>query len=121
MESKKEILALGAGVSGLSTGILLLKNGYRVKIWAKDLPPNTTSNMAAALWYPYLCFPKDKAIPWAKYTFDYFLNEVMVDPESGCLRKTITELFVKKQEEPWWADAFPDKVERPKGHELPSG
>jgi glycine/D-amino acid oxidase-like deaminating enzyme len=61
MTNKKDILVLGAGVSGLSTGILLLKAGYDVHIWAKDLPPNTTSNIAAAFWYPYLCNPRDKA------------------------------------------------------------
>ena len=35
MDSGKEILILGAGVSGLSTGILLLKKGYKAIIWAK--------------------------------------------------------------------------------------
>ena len=44
----RNILVLGAGVSGLSCGILLLKEGYDVHIWAKDLPPNTTSDIAAA-------------------------------------------------------------------------
>lgn len=47
---------LGCGVSGLSTAILLQRryqNGPRtVTIYAKDLPPNTTSNIAGASWAP---------------------------------------------------------------------
>ena len=47
---------LGCGVSGLSTAILLQRryqNGPgTVTIYAKDLPPNTTSNIAGASWAP---------------------------------------------------------------------
>jgi D-amino-acid oxidase len=47
---------LGCGVSGLSTAILLqrrFQNGPgTVTIYAKDLPPNTTSNIAGASWAP---------------------------------------------------------------------
>ena len=47
---------LGCGVSGLSTALLLQRryqNGPRtVTIYAKDLPPNTTSNIAGAWWSP---------------------------------------------------------------------
>lgn len=47
---------LGCGVSGLSTALLLQRryqNGPgTVTIYAKDLPPNTTSNIAGAWWSP---------------------------------------------------------------------
>lgn len=47
---------LGCGVSGLSTALLLqrhFQNGPgTVTIYAKDLPPNTTSNVAGAWWSP---------------------------------------------------------------------
>lgn len=121
MNDIKEILILGAGVSGLSTGILLLKKGYSVEIWAKDLPPNTTSNKAAAVWYPYLCFPRDKAIPWAKNTFEYFQNNIIPDQKSGCVRKTFIEILDKSQPDPWWKDAFPGEIQRPTKEELPKG
>jgi glycine/D-amino acid oxidase-like deaminating enzyme len=47
---------LGCGVSGLSTA-LLLQRRYQsapgtVTIYAKDLPPDTTSNIAGAWWSP---------------------------------------------------------------------
>ena len=51
---------LGCGVSGLSTAILLqrrFQNGPgTVTIYAKDLPPNTTSNIAGAWWSPTSVF-----------------------------------------------------------------
>ena len=51
---------LGCGVSGLSTAILLqrrFQNGPgTVTIYAKDLPPNTTSNIAGAHWSPTSVF-----------------------------------------------------------------
>jgi D-amino-acid oxidase len=47
---------LGCGVSGLSTARLLqrrFQNGPgTVTIYAKDLPPDTTSNIAGASWAP---------------------------------------------------------------------
>ena len=119
--SSKDILILGAGVSGLSTGILLLKKGYKVIIWAKDLPPNTTSNKAAAVWYPYLCYPRDKAIPWARTTFEYIQKEIMNDPKSGCIIRTVTEMFDKPQPDPWWREGFPGEIERPTKEDLPEG
>lgn len=47
---------LGCGVNGLSTA-LLLQRRYQdgsgaVTIYAKDLPPDTTSNVAGAFWHP---------------------------------------------------------------------
>lgn len=46
------IAVMGAGVIGLSTAILLLKQGRSVTIYTDRLPPNTTSNVAAAFWAP---------------------------------------------------------------------
>src|SRR5690348_10562769 len=51
---------LGCGVSGLSTARLLqrrFQNGPgTVTIYAKDLPPDTTSNIAGAHWSPTTVF-----------------------------------------------------------------
>ncbi len=43
---------LGSGVVGLSTARLLQESGFAVTIYSKDLPPNTTSNVAGGWWYP---------------------------------------------------------------------
>lgn len=47
---------LGCGVIGLSTARLLQQHGWDVTIYAKDLPPHTTSNMAAGQWSPATVF-----------------------------------------------------------------
>src|ERR1041384_6097348 len=49
----KKLVVVGCGISGLSSGLLLARAGFDVKIISKDLPPNTTSNKAAAFWSPY--------------------------------------------------------------------
>lgn len=56
---------LGCGVSGLSTALLLQRryaNGPgTVTIYAKDLPPDTTSNIAGAWWAPTSVFEPQEA------------------------------------------------------------
>lgn len=114
-------MTLGAGVSGLSSAILLMKKGYQVVIWAKDLPPNTTSDKAAAVWYPYLCYPRDKVVSWSRGTFEYIQKELLGDPTCGCITKKVMEIFDKPQDDPWWKDGFPGNIERLSKHELPNG
>jgi D-amino-acid oxidase len=48
----REFAVLGSGVMGLSTARLLQRRGWRVTIYAKDVPPHTTSNVAGGLWLP---------------------------------------------------------------------
>jgi D-amino-acid oxidase len=43
---------LGCGAVGLATARLLQRHGISVMIYARDLPPNTTSNMSAAWFSP---------------------------------------------------------------------
>jgi D-amino-acid oxidase len=43
---------LGCGVMGLSTARLLQQRGWKVTIYAKDLPPNTTSDVSGGHWAP---------------------------------------------------------------------
>jgi D-amino-acid oxidase len=48
------IAVIGCGAVGLATARLLQARGYEVTIHARELPPRTTSDVAAALWYPHL-------------------------------------------------------------------
>jgi glycine/D-amino acid oxidase-like deaminating enzyme len=47
---------IGCGVMGLSTARLLQARGWQVTIYAKALPPNTTSDVAGAVWAPTSVF-----------------------------------------------------------------
>ncbi|HEX7315963.1 MAG TPA: FAD-dependent oxidoreductase [Pyrinomonadaceae bacterium] len=48
----KAVAVVGCGVVGLSTARTLQRRGKSVTIYTKELPPETTSNVAGALWYP---------------------------------------------------------------------
>jgi glycine/D-amino acid oxidase-like deaminating enzyme len=54
---------LGCGVVGLSTARLLQESGFAVTMYAKDLPPNTTSNVAGGWWYPVTLFDEQYRTP----------------------------------------------------------
>ncbi|MEM7414725.1 MAG: FAD-dependent oxidoreductase [Gemmatimonadota bacterium] len=43
---------LGSGVVGLTAARQLQRRGFDVTIYARDVPPNTTSNMSLASWTP---------------------------------------------------------------------
>jgi glycine/D-amino acid oxidase-like deaminating enzyme len=59
----KRMAVLGSGAVGLATARLLLERGIAVTIYAKDLPPNTTSNIAAAQWFPVTVFERNRIAP----------------------------------------------------------
>src|SRR5262249_23921304 len=56
----RKIAVLGSGAVGLATARLLQDHGFEVTIYTRDLPPNTTSNIAGGLWAPYTIADFDK-------------------------------------------------------------
>ena len=60
---EKNIAVLGCGAVGLATARLLQERGCTVTIYAKDLPPNTTSNIAGAQWFPVYVFQRSHIAP----------------------------------------------------------
>lgn len=50
--NRRRFAVLGCGVMGLSTARLLQRRGGTVTIYTKEMPPETTSNIAGALWLP---------------------------------------------------------------------
>jgi glycine/D-amino acid oxidase-like deaminating enzyme len=53
---KRNAAIIGCGVIGLSTARVLQDAGFTVTIYARDVPPNTTSNMSGAQWTPTSLF-----------------------------------------------------------------
>jgi len=107
--SKGRCLVVGAGVSGLSTGIRLLEDGWDVDIWSSKFSPNTTSDVAAALWYPFLSAPIDKTDSWGASTYDY-LKELSRVPETGIEMTKTYEYFRKPQDDPSWKNTVDEFV-----------
>src|SRR5437868_12801470 len=48
------VAVLGCGAVGLATARLLQEAGFKVTIYTKALPPDTTSNAAGGAWTPFL-------------------------------------------------------------------
>jgi D-amino-acid oxidase len=78
----KSVAIVGAGVSGLTCGVLFAERGFRTAIFAEQIGQRTTSGAAAALWFPYDAQPADKVIPWALSTYKV-LVDLVKDIRSG--------------------------------------
>jgi D-amino-acid oxidase len=78
----RTVAIIGAGVSGLTCGVVFAERGYRTAIFAEETGQQTTSGAAAALWFPYDAEPAEKVIPWALQTFDVLVDLTRV-PASG--------------------------------------
>ena len=78
----KSVAMIGAGVSGLTCGVVLAEHGNRTTIFAKEIAQQTTSGAAAALWFPYDVEPADKVIPWALETYRTLID-LARSPDSG--------------------------------------
>jgi len=102
--NKGRCLVVGGGVSGLSTGIRLLEDGWIVNLWSSKFSPNTTSDVAAALWYPFLSAPVEKTNLWGSKTYDV-LKEFSTNPDAGISMTQTYEYFREIQEDPSWKDS----------------
>ncbi len=111
------VTVVGAGVVGLTCAYRLLEDGHRVDVLARDLPLETTSAVAAAIWYPYRAFPFDRVLEWSSRTYDAFVGLADV-AGAGVALRTGVELFASVQEEPWWRSAVPrlDHAAPPEGY-----
>ncbi len=78
----RNVAIIGAGVSGLTCGVVLAEHGYRTAIFAKDTGQQTTSSVAAAVWFPYHVEPAERVIPLALETYRALL-ELARSPETG--------------------------------------
>jgi D-amino-acid oxidase len=114
-----EVLIIGCGVSGLTCGIRLLEAGYGARIWARDLPPRTTSNVAAAIWYPYKAFPLERVGTWGVQTFAEFVR-LAAEPDAGVTLRSGIEIFPQPVGDPWWRDNV-TVFRRAQSDELPNG
>jgi D-amino-acid oxidase len=108
------VVVVGAGVVGLSCALRLLGAGHRVDVLARDLPLETTSSIAAAIWYPHLALPRDQVTAWARATYAE-LARLAGDDAAGVTMRRGTEVLRRSTPEPWWVDAVPalDRVRPP--------
>lgn len=111
---------IGCGVMGLSTGRLLQSLGKDVTIYAKEIPPGTTSNMSAAWWSPGSTVDPgertdaydEQFVKAARFANRYYQNYVSLEygvqwrprysvseqPQDASARSLIADLFPEGQE-----------------------
>jgi D-amino-acid oxidase len=115
----RRVIVVGAGVIGLSCAVRLLEAGHRVDVVARDLPLETTSSVAAAVWSPYAS-PQQHVVRWARAAYDAFA-ELCEDESAGVVMRTGTELFREPSGELWWRDALPPGAGPDRETSLPPG
>jgi D-amino-acid oxidase len=79
---KQRIAIIGAGVSGLTCGVLFAERRAHVEIFADAIAQQTTSGAAGAIWFPYDVEPLEKAIAWSLSSYEKF-RELARDARNG--------------------------------------
>lgn len=115
-----DVVVVGSGVAGLSCAYALASAGASVRIVARSVPPATTSNVAAAFWYPYCAFPRPRVLGWAARSWRRFA-ELAQDPSTGVrMAQALEVLRQPAPERPWWCDAAAE-VTAARREQLPPG
>ncbi|WP_435176378.1 FAD-dependent oxidoreductase [Actinacidiphila sp. bgisy145] len=105
MATTEHITVIGAGVSGLTTAVVLAEAGRRVQVIAEDIP-GRTSLAAGAMWGPYLVEPKDKVDQWSRYSLEVF-RKLATDPATGVRITNGIEASRHADAPPDWATTLP--------------
>lgn len=112
MSSGVSVLVVGAGVIGLSVAVRLAEAGRPVRVVAREMPQETTSAVAAAIWYPYRVQPVERVMSWSATSLGEF-RRLAEDPETGGVLRRGTELLPVAEPDPWWSSLVPtfDRLE----------
>jgi len=106
------ITILGCGISGLSCGVKLQEAGFTdIRIISRTLPPNTTSDVAGGLWFPYKAEPIHRILGWSRATFQEMMR-LRGQSEAGITMTRFFQLHPKPVVgDAWWSSAV--EVYRP--------
>jgi D-amino-acid oxidase len=111
-----DVTVVGSGVIGLTSALRLQEAGFQVRISAAEPPEQTTSAVAAAVWYPYGAFPRERVLAWAARSREVY-SELALEHASGV---SIAEgVDVARGDGEAWQEAAGGRRCRPE--ELPPG
>jgi D-amino-acid oxidase len=111
----ERVVVVGAGVMGLTCAVRLLEAGHRVDVLARDLPLETTSSVAAAIWSPpEIESQQNRLTAWAAASYAEFARQAD-DGVDGVAMRRGTELLGERRPDPSWVGVVPalDRVEPP--------
>jgi len=114
------VTVVGAGVIGLTCAVRLAEAGHRVRVIAREAPMETTSTVAAALWFPYRVEPPERVDEWAARSYRALAALAVEEPESGVVMRKIVSLERVEKADPSWRDAI-EGFRRLRNDEVPAG
>lgn len=114
------VAVVGAGVTGLTTAIELLKAGYSVDVFTRDELNGTTSSVAAAWWFCYKAFPVERTHEWSRSSFEESAKLYLV-ADSGVTPVRFIQYFTNAGPAPTWGTIpgdgkFVQQSELPRGY-----
>lgn len=104
----QRVIVVGAGVIGLSCAVRLAEAGFDAHVLARELPLETTSAVAGALWFPYRAEPAADVARWGRVTLEELLRLADAEEEAGVLVRDGVLLHHTPPQRPSWADAVSD-------------
>lgn len=119
MDMPVDVTIVGAGVIGLTTGVLLQESGTDTKILTNRPVEGTTSNAAGGIWYPYNAPDDPEVEGWMRDTLADLTR--LADEQPTLVRRCeARQYFVEEVPDPDWAD-MPDLFRHANAAELPAG
>lgn len=107
----------------MSTARLLLDNGHRVTLVSGDPLHQTTSHLAAAVWFPTAAGPAEAVARWSAFTFDTLARQAADGVPGVYLRESLV-LYRDEADVlppyPPWVEAV-GELRRARPDELPPG
>lgn len=110
-----QVTVVGAGVVGLTVAVRLAKDGHDVQVLTDRAPTETTSSVAAALWYPYLAAPADRTRAWGARTYEVLRGLARSAPEAGVDLRHGREVLRRAAPAPSWHEDVDDFVQLGEG------
>lgn len=112
-----DVTVVGAGVIGLTTGVLLQEAGTPTRILTNRPVANTTSNAAGGIWYPYNAPDDPEVEGWMRDTLIELTG--LADKEPNLVKRCETrQYFYEPVDDPYWS-AMPDLFRHANPSELP--
>ena len=91
-------------MSGLSCAVRLLEAGHEVEVISDRFSPDTVSDVAAAIWYPFLTAPADRADGWGVVTYAEMERLAEQESESGVRMRDGKEYLREAVDPPGWSE-----------------
>ena len=117
--SAADAVVVGAGISGLTAASALARAGWRVRVIARQPSSDSTSSLAAAVWFPTRVGPRDRVLAWGRATYAAFAAQAH-DGVPGVVMRESLAVYRSEPDHPWWAEAV-GGVRPAAWAELPAG